>query len=77
MSLLRIGVVVIREVNKSNNKMTQFTIGKTFLLDLKDPLTKKFLDATLDPVFGFVKLIRFGWSTCSNKLHKSCVQIKW
>ena len=29
------------------------------ILLLLDPLTKKFLDASLNNVFGFVKLIRF------------------
>lgn len=42
-----------------------------------DPLTKKFLDASLNNVFGFVKLIRFSWSTAAVKLKKSCVQVKW
>ncbi len=42
-----------------------------------DPLTKKFLDANLNNVFGFVKLVRFSWSTAAVKLKKSCVQVKW
>ena len=40
-----------------------------------DPLTKKFLDANLNNVFGFVKLVRFSWSTAAVKLKKSCVSI--
>ena len=40
-------------------------------------MTKKFLDDNLDPIFGFTKLIRFAWSTASNKLAKSCVTVEW
>ena len=40
-------------------------------------MTKKFLDANIDKVFGFVKLVRFSWSTASVKLKKSCVAVKW
>lgn len=42
-----------------------------------DPLTKKFLDSNLNNVFGFVKLVRFSWSTASLKIKKSCVAVKW
>lgn len=42
-----------------------------------DPLTKKFLDFNLDSVFGFVKLVRFSWSTAGLKVKKSCVAVKW
>ena len=42
-----------------------------------DPVTKKFLDDNLDSVFGFVKLVRFGWSTAANKLAKSGVSVEW
>ena len=42
-----------------------------------DPKTKMFLDSNINQVFGFVKLIRFSWSTAATKLHKSCVQIRW
>jgi hypothetical protein len=40
-------------------------------------VTKRFLDDNLDKVFGFVKLVRFSWSTAGNKLQKSCVSIRW
>ncbi|RMZ95687.1 ribonuclease H2 subunit A [Brachionus plicatilis] len=42
-----------------------------------DPLTKKFLDSNLNNVFGFVKLVRFSWSTAGIKVKKSCVAVKW
>ncbi|CAF0709619.1 unnamed protein product [Brachionus calyciflorus] len=42
-----------------------------------DPMTKKFLDASLNNVFGFVKLVRFSWSTAALKIKKSCVAVKW
>lgn len=42
-----------------------------------DPLTKKFLDANINNVFGFVKLVRFSWSTAAVKVKKMCVQVKW
>ena len=35
-----------------------------------DPKTKKFLTDTINPVFGFVKLIRFGWSTAAVIIQK-------
>lgn len=42
-----------------------------------DPKTKLFLTANINKVFGFTKLIRFGWSTAAVIIKKSCVQIKW
>lgn len=42
-----------------------------------DPKTKKFLTNNINPIFGFVKLIRFGWSTAAVIIKKNCVQIKW
>jgi hypothetical protein len=42
-----------------------------------DPKTKEFLNLYLDPVFGFVKLVRFSWSTAFNIIDKKCVQVKW
>jgi hypothetical protein len=48
-----------------------------FLWKSKDPVTKKFLDDNLDPVFGFVKLVRFSWGTAKNKLIKSSVSVEW
>jgi hypothetical protein len=31
----------------------------------------------INPVFGFVKLVRFSWSTAAILIKKKCVQIKW
>lgn len=36
-----------------------------------DPVTKKFLTSTLDPIFGFPTLVRFSWSTITKILETS------
>jgi len=38
---------------------------KSFLKFAGDPKTKLFLTANINSVFGFTKLIRFGWSTAA------------
>ena len=53
----------------------KFTI---FIINLfSDPVTKKFLTNTMDPVFGFPKLVRFSWSTAEKILEEHAVQVDW
>ncbi|OXA44133.1 Ribonuclease H2 subunit A [Folsomia candida] len=42
-----------------------------------DEVTKKFLRANIDPVFGFPNIVRDSWSTASDLLEKRAVKIKW
>lgn len=43
---------------------------------LTDPLTKKFLEDNIDPIFGFPNLIRFSWSTASKILEEKAVPVE-
>lgn len=42
-----------------------------------DPETKKFLETSMDPLFGFATLARFSWSTISKILDKSGNKCDW
>lgn len=42
-----------------------------------DPETKKFLETSLDPVFGFPTLARFSWSTITKILDKRGIKCNW
>ncbi|CAB3367241.1 Hypothetical predicted protein [Cloeon dipterum] len=42
-----------------------------------DPATKKFLQANLDPVFGFPQLVRFSWSTAEKITDEKCAPFEW
>lgn len=42
-----------------------------------DPDTKKFLEDSIDPVFGFTTLARFSWSTIPRALEKSGCNCDW
>ncbi|XP_071036725.1 ribonuclease H2 subunit A isoform X2 [Parasteatoda tepidariorum] len=42
-----------------------------------DPVTKKFLTQSIDPVFGFPQIVRFSWSTAGKILENSAVQVEW
>ena len=42
-----------------------------------DPLTKKFLQDVIDPVFGFPKLVRFSWSTAEKIISERGVPVEW
>ena len=46
-------------------------------LDTIDPQTKRFLNESLDHIFGFPKFVRFSWSTASTIIEKSCMKISW
>ncbi|KAG0589609.1 hypothetical protein KC19_1G033500 [Ceratodon purpureus] len=42
-----------------------------------DPDTKAWLEAHVNPVFGFPSLVRFSWSTCKPLLTKGGVDVYW
>lgn len=42
-----------------------------------DPGTKKFLEDSIDPVFGFPTLARFSWSTITKALEKGACKCHW
>ncbi|XP_014276147.1 ribonuclease H2 subunit A [Halyomorpha halys] len=42
-----------------------------------DPVTKKFLMSSMDPIFGFPKLVRFSWSTAEKILEEHAIQVDW
>ncbi|CAH8517539.1 unnamed protein product [Schistosoma turkestanicum] len=41
------------------------------------PVTKSYLRACMDPVFGFPSLVRSSWSTASSLLDQHGVSVKW
>nr|CAI5851566.1 unnamed protein product [Callosobruchus analis] len=42
-----------------------------------DPVTKKFLADTCDPVFGYPQLVRFSWSTAENALKETAYHVEF
>jgi ribonuclease H2 subunit A len=54
---------------------------KVFFLNMKfkDPTTKRFLETSLDRVFGYPSLVRFDWQTTKTILadSKKCAQVTW
>jgi ribonuclease H2 subunit A len=42
-----------------------------------DPVTKKWMDQTLDPIFGYPTLVRFSWKTTTNQLKAKGKVVKW
>jgi len=42
-----------------------------------DPVTKKFLQEQLDPVFGFPGIVRFSWKTAEKIIEEKGIRIKW
>jgi len=44
---------------------------------LIDAVTKRFLRANIDPVFGFPTIVRDSWSTASDLLDQKAVAVKW
>ncbi|CAI5443214.1 unnamed protein product [Caenorhabditis angaria] len=42
-----------------------------------DPNTKKFLQLSVDPIFGFCSLVRHSWKTASSIVEKRCVAESW
>jgi ribonuclease H2 subunit A len=56
-------------------------VNKFFLLFVlfkkTDPYTKKWLQNSLDPVFGFPSVMRFSWKTSSEILSSGATDVKW
>ena len=42
-----------------------------------DPQTKRFLNESLDEIFGFPKFVRFSWSTASTMIESKCIKVTW
>ncbi len=42
-----------------------------------DAVTKEWLRANMDKLFGFPSLVRFSWSTCRDLLKSDGVAVKW
>lgn len=42
-----------------------------------DPATKKFLQESVDPVFGYSGLVRFSWKTAETIIEKQCVPMEF
>lgn len=42
-----------------------------------DPVTKEFLQANIDPIFGFPRLVRFSWSTAEKILTSKAIQMQF
>ncbi|RTG88921.1 ribonuclease H2 subunit A, partial [Schistosoma bovis] len=43
----------------------------------EDPVTKSYLRACMDPIFGFPSLVRSSWSTASSLLDQHGVSVRW
>lgn len=42
-----------------------------------DKVTKEWLEKTINPVFGWNKLVRYSWSTCITMMDQQCSLVKW
>jgi len=42
-----------------------------------DPETKKFMESSFDPVFGFPQMVRFSWSTADKIIQSKGVKVLW
>ncbi|KAK2588489.1 hypothetical protein KPH14_004472 [Odynerus spinipes] len=42
-----------------------------------DPVTKKWLSANVDSVFGFPQIVRFSWSTAEKILESNALSVEW
>ncbi|XP_034251633.1 ribonuclease H2 subunit A [Thrips palmi] len=42
-----------------------------------DPVTKKFLQQNIDPIFGFPHMVRMSWSTADKILESSATTVEW
>lgn len=63
-----------RYVECDSLQLGSFELGSGYPAD---PGTKKFLERSLDPVFGYPILARFSWSTIKNILDKSGCKCDW
>ncbi|KAL3320243.1 Ribonuclease H2 subunit A [Cichlidogyrus casuarinus] len=53
--------------------------SKTFFRSMivLDPATKKYLEACIDPIYGFPGIVRVSWATAINLIDKHCVAVSW
>ena len=42
-----------------------------------DPVTISWLSQNCQPIFGYPRLIRFSWSTCSKLLEENAIPVIW
>ncbi|KAL4439043.1 hypothetical protein ABPG77_006980 [Micractinium sp. CCAP 211/92] len=63
---------VLEEQGSGPDASTQFGSGYP-----ADPDTKRWLESSIDPVFGFPSLVRFSWSTCTPLLEQHAVPVKF
>jgi len=71
---------VIRDMNLKNWEFPEIGIqlNSTFGSGYPaDPITKKWLKASVDPVFGYPSVIRFSWKTCKTLLDSNAVPVTW
>lgn len=62
------------------SKFVVFFLHFFFLLTenfVSDPQTKRFLNASIDEIFGFPKFVRFSWSTASTMIESKCIKVTW
>ncbi|PRP85398.1 ribonuclease H2 subunit A-like [Planoprotostelium fungivorum] len=74
--------ICAKVIRDSRLKNWQFKERKTISSDFNsgypsDPQTKKWMEETLDPIFGFPSLVRFSWKNCDLMLKKNAADVKW
>ncbi|EDR08506.1 uncharacterized protein LACBIDRAFT_173809 [Laccaria bicolor S238N-H82] len=61
-------------IGKEGDKWSNATLGSGYP---SDPNTQAWLKGSVDPVFGFPKLVRFSWTTVKVILEKNAHAVKW
>jgi len=64
--------------------LAEWTLSEAEMTDEKwgsgypgDPVTKKFLQTTFHPVFGFPSIVRFSWKTAEKIIDEKGVKVSW
>ncbi|XP_046816120.1 ribonuclease H2 subunit A [Vespa crabro] len=57
---------------EGTNEITEYGSGYP-----NDPVTKKWLAANVDDVFGFPQIVRFSWSTAEKILETNALTVEW
>lgn len=63
-----------RYVESESLRFDTFELGSGYPAD---PETKRFLERSIDPVFGYPTLARFSWSTITKALEKGACKCDW